>query len=509
MEPKAVLRYLNGQAHEAAREFPLKLHKSVLFGRDPVCEISFPSGHDHIVSRLHCKISLGAGPGSSFRLTDLDSRNGTFLNRQRIAGEVTISPGDVLQLGPGGPQLEFDVEPRPAKPARRIGLAALEATVDSRETPPLPIPGAPPELAPLPPAPPVAAQKKRGLAIIAAVAALLAAGAGLAFFIPKAPAPGEQRLTPDAIAAANKDAMVSFEVGWKLVEPGSGNQLYHAAIPNAIHSAGAEKPQEIIAGAGASYIPAFLKVGETLEPLLTTDDAGGKYRPIAGSLIASGFVISNDGQALTNRQVISGWSAPYVFAGQTGALLEIDSDSKIKSVTPIGAKNLPIWIPGQAKLIMMGNAETGSVRLVENPNGAKRSEGRNDSIHASFARTGMRAPATVVKVSTTVDVALAKIDLPPGAHPVELPQASAKIASGDPVLALTLTGPSAPVVSVGKVGRASSGQSEGWELSINSSGPGGGPAFDDHGHLIGIITQKTGGPVLTPIRYGLELTEAR
>ena len=42
-------------------------------------------------------------------LTDLGSRNGTFVNGKQIQGEVVLSPGDRVQLGTGGPTFQFEL----------------------------------------------------------------------------------------------------------------------------------------------------------------------------------------------------------------------------------------------------------------------------------------------------------------------------------------------------------------------------------------------------------------
>ncbi|MFK9892522.1 FHA domain-containing protein, partial [Escherichia coli] len=82
--------------------------RSISFGRDPACEVAFDPDRDDLVSRLHSKISIEAGNPPSFVISDFSSRNGTFVNRQRISGAVKLGVGDVIQLGPGGPEIEFD-----------------------------------------------------------------------------------------------------------------------------------------------------------------------------------------------------------------------------------------------------------------------------------------------------------------------------------------------------------------------------------------------------------------
>ena len=65
---------------------------SVIVGRSRTCDLSLP-GAD--ASRRHAEI-LGTGKG--FRLRDLGSTNGTFVNGERVE-EVELRPGDRIQIG--------------------------------------------------------------------------------------------------------------------------------------------------------------------------------------------------------------------------------------------------------------------------------------------------------------------------------------------------------------------------------------------------------------------------
>lgn len=50
---------------------------------------------DRSISRTHCRIELTA---SGYRVVDLDSTNGTFVNDHRVT-RTTLHAGDVLRLG--------------------------------------------------------------------------------------------------------------------------------------------------------------------------------------------------------------------------------------------------------------------------------------------------------------------------------------------------------------------------------------------------------------------------
>ncbi len=64
-----------------------------LVGSGPDCDIIIDS---ETVSRRHCKILQAE---RSLHLQDLDSTNGTFLNRKPLRGKQELFPGDVITLG--------------------------------------------------------------------------------------------------------------------------------------------------------------------------------------------------------------------------------------------------------------------------------------------------------------------------------------------------------------------------------------------------------------------------
>lgn len=78
---------------------PLKKERFVI-GRAKEC--SLRAGSDAI-SRRHCEILRGA---EETTVRDLGSRNGTYVNDQKIEGEVPLHHGDRLRVGP----LEFRFE---------------------------------------------------------------------------------------------------------------------------------------------------------------------------------------------------------------------------------------------------------------------------------------------------------------------------------------------------------------------------------------------------------------
>jgi len=78
-------------------------------GREPGLEVVIASTAAN-VSRRHAEIRRQDG---IYILVDLGSFNGTFLNGRRIAGGEILHEGDVVQLGPGGPNLYFRARANP------------------------------------------------------------------------------------------------------------------------------------------------------------------------------------------------------------------------------------------------------------------------------------------------------------------------------------------------------------------------------------------------------------
>jgi pSer/pThr/pTyr-binding forkhead associated (FHA) protein len=85
--------YRDGQARQ--RIVPLRTGEPATIGRDPECAISI--GWDSRVSRLHAEVSeLG---GHWIVADDGLSRNGTFVNGERISGRRRLHDRDQVELG--------------------------------------------------------------------------------------------------------------------------------------------------------------------------------------------------------------------------------------------------------------------------------------------------------------------------------------------------------------------------------------------------------------------------
>ena len=84
------LRVIEGQA--AGYRKLVNKPERILLGRDPSCDLCLP---DPLLSRQHCLLEFGA---SEVKLLDLGSRNGTFVNGQKIQ-EGQIQPSDKIKVG--------------------------------------------------------------------------------------------------------------------------------------------------------------------------------------------------------------------------------------------------------------------------------------------------------------------------------------------------------------------------------------------------------------------------
>jgi pSer/pThr/pTyr-binding forkhead associated (FHA) protein len=115
---------------------------SALLGRDPSAAIVF-GPEAAVVSGRHAELRYA---GDGWRIHDLQSRNGVFLNGRRVQGDEPVSVGDEIRLGETGPRIRVAaVTEEPAAPPTQVELPALvsssaapAAEAGAAAAPPLP-----------------------------------------------------------------------------------------------------------------------------------------------------------------------------------------------------------------------------------------------------------------------------------------------------------------------------------------------------------------------------------
>src|SRR5215208_4862415 len=115
---RIVLRHLSGSKANQVEEFSLNHFKELIFGRDPSSTVKYDPDKDDLVGRQHARITQDPSDPARFFIADLSSRNGTFVNKQRLVGTARLVPGDVVQFGAGGPEFQFDTDPPAVRPTR-------------------------------------------------------------------------------------------------------------------------------------------------------------------------------------------------------------------------------------------------------------------------------------------------------------------------------------------------------------------------------------------------------
>ena len=135
---------------DPTRQQPHELRDAVVrLGRDPAATIVFAGDDATGVSARHAELRWTDG---AWRVVDLESRNGTYLNGRRLTTAAPLAAGDVIGLGEHGPKLTVAAtaeglaatvpehpaiavpEPGPGRPAesRAYGVTLLAAGTGKR-----------------------------------------------------------------------------------------------------------------------------------------------------------------------------------------------------------------------------------------------------------------------------------------------------------------------------------------------------------------------------------------
>ncbi|MCA1614469.1 MAG: FHA domain-containing protein, partial [Acidobacteria bacterium] len=446
---RIVLRHLSGSKANQVEEFPLSHVKEVVFGRDPSATVKYDPDRDDLVGRQHAKIAQDPNDPTQFTITDLNSRNGTFVNRQKLAGTTRINVGDAVQFGPGGPEFQFDLEPRPLNATKPTRIAPGPTAPTMHDPPATRVvntgssPGpASQSTHPLTGAPPgsvgkatvermishsVTETKKSasrkflfigGAGFVVLLGLLALAGAGIWYMksqsqeelgqlkqgivADKEANKAAASMKPNDIVKAYGGAVVKIDVVWKLVSQQGNGLVYHQYLP-------------INGQPRACYVR--LDNGK-LEPYLTYTN--NQYSvAIGGAHSGSGFAVSSDGFILTNRHVAATWETAYSFppSANMGVVLGRTAEGKLVPVEVVQQAPKD-WVPARSK-------QDGIAY-----------DGRNDRLDVTFPKSERRLSAKTSAVSPRHDVAMIKIDSPGTVAKVELQDNYDTIEPGDASIVL-------------------------------------------------------------------------
>lgn len=486
---RVILRHLKGSKASQLEEFPLQQFAELTIGRDPNSNIRFDPEKDDLVGRQHARISRDASDPYRFKLADLNSRNGTFLNKLRIVGEMPLQPGDVIQLGAGGPEIQFDIDPLPAqyvKATRLGGVVGAAASGIKETTVGTPIGSAPMGIVQGSGSAPNAntigkatvermitdtrTQSRRNLLVGAAIAVVLLAGAGAwqkqrtdvrlradavrdsaasaSLQSSQAQSAGEvdslgkamgramalsRMLTPAEIAAKYAPAVVQVDFSWKLVYRGTGGQTYHRLVENRIK--GKDGKVRPILDNGRQMIQAYVRVGEEIEPALTLDANSGS--PIGVSSHGSGFVVSSNGFIITNRHVAYNWQTWYRFDdNEVGPIIDRSGRPQVdENGSPVLTRPPTRWIPAETKQAgPKGDIGDWQARV--------------EYLMVRFPKDPTPFEASNVRPSQRHDVALIKVDAPPTLTYVNMVDTYDKTQQGDAVTVMGYPSISSQIIAM-------------------------------------------------------------
>jgi FHA domain len=314
MQHRLAIKHLSGARARTLDRLAFPREREITFGRDRDCHVRYEESDD-LVSRKHLKIVATNEQPVRYLVVDLGSRNGTFVNRQRVFGAVVLSPGGRVQLGPGGPEFEF--APEKTKSHRsRLGKLALVLLLSG-----------------------------------AAGAAGYGAWARVTPLWRKRQSGRVPRESKPAFTAAAASAFVAgVEAEWNVFDTQTGARLARAYIANE-RGSGAER-LPLVEG-GPATLPVFAMGDDRrIEPLLVPAGTLHAGPAVGGTWTSKGVIVSQTGGALTAAPHPRPWNAPYRWPAQetAGALLVLTSQ-KVAQVVPLAAAQFPDWTPAVSGFI--------------------------------------------------------------------------------------------------------------------------------------------------------------
>jgi serine protease Do len=479
-QSRIIIRHVSGSKINQVEQIPLKDLHEVTIGRDAASTVAYDQKRDDVVSRRHAAIRVEGGDSPVFKLRDLGSSNGTFLNNEPISGEVELAPDDLVELGKGGPKFNFDVQPRPANMALRTRVIdALDSTVtraiagvstDHGGTREAVTFGGTKEVAP----PKVSVGKETVLRMlsqerkstsrtwvgsIAAVLALFCIGGFALYRHSEAVATSVGQQVAQVDAGINNNLNAKLGMGAKDINDKYENTTVRIELQWRLYDRETSKPvfQKVLVTDDGTQYPLFVKLDNSFGSdagkvvrWLTLDDQNRTNLPIGLSGSGSGFVVGSQGFILTNKHVAAGWAVRYEDIGEGLNANDIglvvpyalqfknkkDKEDAAVSLKSDDMQDLKDWIPATGAYVF----DPDRALLIDGATDNNRVFiGRNEVLEVRFPGNRMSMEANLVRASTDADAALIKIDAAEDLKTAELARIG-KVVVGDRVMVLGYPG---------------------------------------------------------------------